>query len=107
MTGFEEREKGWERKLHQEMEFRFRVAMRRDKELGRWAAEQMGLSGDDVESYVKEVVHADFEEKGDEDVVRKVKADFEAKGIKVDEDKIRATISEMSTHAAKELMGEE
>ena len=104
MSGLNEREKGMDRKLQQDSDFRFKVEMRRNKLLGYWAAEQLGLDGEASKEYTASVVKADFEEAGDDDVVRKVKADFEAKSIGVDEEGIRSKIEEYNQQAAQEIM---
>ncbi len=81
MSAFEDREKGYEAKFKHDQEFQFKATARRNKLLGLWAAEKLGLSGNDAEAYAKEVVVADFEEPGDDDVLRKVAGDLEAKGV--------------------------
>ena len=81
MTTFDEREKGYEAKFRRDQEFEFKATARRNKLLGLWAAERLGLSGGDAEAYAKEVVVADFEEPGDEDVLRKVAEDLDGKGV--------------------------
>ena len=80
MTTFNEREKGFEQKYKHDQDLQFKVNARRNKLLGLWAAEQMGLSGADAEAYAKQVVQADFEKPGDSDVVAKVVNDLSAKG---------------------------
>lgn len=107
MAGFDERQKAWEQKIKLDSEFRFKVEMRRNKLLGQWAAAQLGLEGDDAEAYVAEVVQSDFEEAGDDDVVRKVLSDFEAKGVAQDEAAIRAQIEANNTLAAEQIMAGE
>ena len=81
MTTFEEREKGYEAKFKRDQEFQFKATARRNKLLGLWAAERLGLSGGDADAYAKEVVVADFEEPGDDDVLRKVAEDLDGKGV--------------------------
>ena len=107
MTGFDERQRAWEQKIKHDSEFRFKVEMRRNKLLGRWAAELLGLEGDAVEAYIAEVVQSDLEEPGDDDVVRKVRGDFEAKGVAQDEAAIRAQIEANNTLAAEQIMAGE
>ena len=107
MAGFEDRKKAWEQKINQDSEFRFKVEMRRNKLLGQWAAELLGLEGDDAEAYIKEVVESDLEEAGDDDVVRKVRGDFEAKGVALDETSIRAQIEANNALAAEQIMAGE
>ena len=81
MTTFDKREEGFEKKFAHDEELRFKANARRNKLLGHWAAEKLGLTGADADAYAKEVVMADFEEAGDDDVFRKVRTDFEAKGV--------------------------
>ncbi len=101
MTTFEDREKGFEKKFAHDQDLKFRAESRRNKALAEWAAAQLGIA--DVEAYVKDVRKADLAEKGDEDVVRKVKADFDQKGIAITEDDIRAKLSEFLAQAVTEI----
>ena len=87
--GFKDREKGYEAKYQHDQEMLFKITARRNKLLGLWAAEIMGISGDAAEEYAKEVVAADFEEAGDADVVRKVLSDLTDKGAATDESALR------------------
>jgi len=103
MTSFDDREQAFERKFAHDEELRFRSMARRNKLLGLWAAEKMGLSGDDAEVYAKEVVKADFEEKGDEDVFRKVRRDFDAKGVDQSDHQIRRTMVELLEQAVQQI----
>jgi hypothetical protein len=103
MNGFENREKGFERKYSVDQENEFKVIARRNRLLGAWAAVQMGLSGDAVDSYAKEVVVADFDEPGDADVVAKVLRDFSEKGIDIDEAAIRRKMEELAAVARQQL----
>src|SRR5690606_10238789 len=89
MSGFDERKRGQEAKFAFDAEKKFRAETRRNKLLGIWAAELMSLTREDVKAYAAEVVAADFEEAGDEDVFRKVSGDLKAKGIDVGEEVIR------------------
>ena len=81
MTSFDDRQDAFEKKHAHDQETAFKVTARRNKLLGLWAAEKLGLTGDAAEAYAKEVVASDFEEAGDHDVFRKVRADFDAKSI--------------------------
>lgn len=101
MTTFDEREKGFEKKFAHDQDLKFRAESRRNKALAEWAAAQLGIT--DVDSYVKEVRKADLAEKGDEDVVRKVKADFDAKGVAVTEDEIRSKLGELLAQAVRDI----
>ena len=86
MTQFDDRERAFETKFAHDEEMQFRVIARRNRLLGEWAARQMGLSEAETESYAKDVVRADFEEAGDDDVIRKVLGDLTAAGVDCDED---------------------
>lgn len=101
MTAMQDREKAFEAKFAKDEELRFRAEARRNKLLGLWAAQLLGKS--DVEAYAKEVVAADFEEAGHEDVVRKVKADFDAAGVAKSEDDIRLQMVELLGVAVDQL----
>jgi hypothetical protein len=103
MSDFSDREKGFERKFVMDEELRFKATVRRNKLLGLWAAEKLGKSGDDAEAYAKEVVSADFEEAGDHDVLRKVKADFDAAGVAQSEHQIRRTMDELMAQAVEQI----
>src|SRR5262249_47944038 len=81
MTTFDKREEGFEKKFGLDEELKFKASARRNKLLGLWAAEKLGLTGAAADAYSKEVIAADFEEAGDEDVFRKVRKDFDAKGV--------------------------
>ncbi len=95
MSGFKDRENSFEAKFAHDAELRFKVMARRNKLLGLWAAELMGLAGDDAEAYAKQVVRADFEEPGDEDVFRKVFGDLEAKSLDVSEHRVRREMEDL------------
>ena len=104
MTTFEEREKGYEAKFKRDQEFQFKATARRNKLLGLWAAGKLGLSGGDAEAYAKEVVVADFEEPGDDDVLRKVAEDLKGKGVGADE--VRREMDRLMPVAAEQVEGE-
>ena len=106
MTDFSDRQKGEERKFAMDAETAFRVAARRNRLLGHWAAEKMGLTSEETEAYAKAVVQADFEEAGDEDVIRKVLGDLPGAGCDVDEAAVRAALEEKSVEAKRQLMSE-
>ena len=93
MTTFDKREEGFEKQFAHDEELRFKAMARRNKMLGLWAAGILGKSGADAEAYAKEVVLADFEEAGDNDVLRKVAKDLQPKGIT--EQQIRAQMTEL------------
>jgi hypothetical protein len=106
MTTFDERQKGQEAKFARDSELRFKAEARRNKLLGLWAAEQMGLSEEHARDYAGEVVAADFEEAGDEDVFRKIAADLKAKGSPVSEQMIRQKMAELTTVAREQILNE-
>lgn len=103
MTDMKDRQEGFERKFALDEEQKFRAVARRNKLLGLWAAEKLGKSGDDAEAYAKEVVKADFEEAGDEDVFRKVRADFDAAGVEQSDHQIRRNMEELMATAAQQI----
>lgn len=106
MSGFDEREKGFERKFVHDSELEFKAMARRNKLLGLWAAEKMGLDGTDADAYAKEVVKSDFQEAGDDDVLRKVKADLDAKGVSQSEHQIRREMDELLVKARQQVQNE-
>ena len=103
MTTFDKREEGFEKKFAMDEETRFKANARRNKLLGTWAAQQLGLAGPDADAYAKEVVMADFEEAGDDDVFRKVRKDFDAKGVKQSDQDIRRTMTELMEQAIAQI----
>ena len=103
MTTFDKREDGFERKFALDEELKFKAEARRDKLLGLWVAEQLGLSGDAANTYAKTVVAADFEEAGDADVVRMVTGDLGAKGIAITEQQIRQKMNEFLAEAVAQV----
>lgn len=103
MTTFDDREKAYEKKFAMDAELKFKAEARRNKMLAAWAAEKLGITGDALEAYTKEVIHSDFEEAGHEDVFRKVKGDFDAKGIAVSEEELRGQMSELLGQAIAEI----
>jgi hypothetical protein len=103
MTTFDKREDAFEAKFARDEELRFKAEARRNKLLGLWAAEKLGKSGGDAEAYAKEVVAADFEESGDEDVFRKVRKDFDAAGVDQSDHQIRRTMNELLATAVAEV----
>jgi len=106
MTTFEDREKGYERKFAHDQELKFRATARRNKMLGLWAAEQLGLSGEEAQAYAKEVIKADLEIPGDDDVFRKIKRDFEAKGVQKSDHQIRSKIVDLMGVAISQIEAE-
>lgn len=104
MSTFDDRERAFENKYAHDDAMAFKVVSRRNKALGAWAADLLGKSGEAAEAYVLEVVRADFEEQGDEDLVRKLVADLNGKA---DEAAIRAKLSELLTAAKAQVMADE
>ena len=103
MNTFEDRQKGFERKFALDEELRFKSTARRNKLLGLWAAEKLGLSGDEAQAYAREVIKADFEEPGEEDVFRKIKRDFDAKGVDQSDHQIRSRMADLSVEAVTQI----
>ena len=100
-TTFDKREEGFEKQFAHDEELRFKAVARRNKMLGLWAAGVLGKSGADAEAYAKEVVLADFEEAGDNDVLRKVTKDLQPKGVT--EQQVRAQMTELLAQAVEQL----
>ncbi len=106
MTTFDEREKGFETKFKHDQELQFKVEARRNKLLGLWAAELMGLGGADADAYAAQVIESDFEEPGDEDVFRKVFGDFQGKGVDKSEHQLRRQMEDLMATAKDQIMKE-
>ena len=103
MTTFDKREEGFEKRFALDEEQKFKAMARRNKMLGLWAADKLGLSGDEANAYAKDVVMADFEEAGDGDVFRKIRKDFDAKGVAQSDHQIRRTMEEMLVSAVAQV----
>ena len=103
MTTFDKREEGFEKKFALDEELKFKAGARRNKLLGLWAAEKLGLTGAAADAYSKEVIAADFEEAGDEDVFRKLRKDFDAKGVDQSDHQIRRTMQELMEKAVAQI----
>ena len=106
MTDFRDRERAEEAKYAMDEDMLFRVHARRNRLLGLWAAERMGLSQAEADAYAKAVVQADFEEAGDEDVIRKVLGDLVSAGVDADESQVRVALDDKLVEARRALMGE-
>ncbi|QQN73268.1 DUF1476 domain-containing protein [Croceicoccus sp. YJ47] len=106
MTDFNDRRRAEEAKSAQDEMNMFRVTARRNRLLGVWAAEKMELSDAETESYAKAVVQADFEEAGDEDVIRKVFGDLVSVGCDIDESAVRVALEQKAVEARRQLIGE-
>lgn len=104
MTMFDDRERAHEAQFAREEEMAFRITARRNRLLGHWAAEQMQLTPEEADAYAKAVVQADFEEAGDEDVVRKLLGDLTAAGVDVDDATVRRALSTQMIEARRQLI---
>ena len=104
MTSFDDREKAFEKKFALDAEQEFKASARRNRALGAWAAEKMGLQS--VDEYVRAVVKSDFEQPGDEDVLRKVFGDLKGAGVAVTEGEVRMKMDEMLAQAREQLKTE-
>jgi len=103
MTTFDKREEGFEKQFARDEELRFKAGARRNKLLGLWAAEKLGLSGAQADAYAKEVVMADFEKVGEQDVFGKIRKDFDAKGVAQSDHQIRRTMDDLMAKAVAEI----
>jgi hypothetical protein len=104
MTTFDERERAFETKFAHDQEMTFRIVARRNRLLGQWAAERMALTPEETDAYAKAVVQAEFEEAGDEDVIRKLLGDLTSAGVEVDEATIRAELDVKLIEARRQLL---
>ena len=104
MGSFEEREKSFEKKFVRDEELQFKINAKRNKYLGEWAAEKLGKSNTDKETYVQEVIKSDFAEPGDEDVFRKIQGDFKKASISIPDSIIREQMTSLLERAQKELL---
>jgi hypothetical protein len=104
MTTFDDRERAFETKYARDEEMQFRIIARRNRLLGEWAARLMGLSEEETASYAKDVVRADFEEAGDDDVLRKVLGDLTSAGVDTDETQIREALGHKMVEARRQIM---
>ena len=106
MESFERREAGFERKFAHDEELKFKATARRNRLLGNWAAEKLGLSGADADAYARDVVKANFEAPGDEDLVHKLRTDFGAKNIALSDHQIHRTMEELLAKAVEQIQAE-
>ena len=107
MTDFKDRQRGEEAKFAMDEETAFKIAARRNRLLGEWAAEKMGLTEEETDAYKKSVVQADFEEAGDEDVIRKVLGDLTGADCDVSEADIRAKLEECAIEARRQFIADQ
>ena len=106
MSSFDERQKGFEKKFEKDQELQFKAQARRNRLLGLWAAELMGLKGGDADAYAKEVVKEDFVKPGEEDVFDKIMKDLKAKGVTQSDHQVRRKMDELLGVAKQQLMTE-
>ncbi len=104
MSTFDEREKAFENKFKRDQELQFKVKARRNRLLGQWAASKVGMTGEAADKYAKEVVAADFEKPGDDDVVQKIIKDLGTRGAKVTEAEVRSEMGRLEVEAKRQLM---
>ena len=106
MTSFEDRERAEEAKFAHDADVLFRIQARRNKLLGQWAAQRMGLDAAETESYARSVVQAEFEESGDEDVIRKVLGDLLMAGLEMGDGEVRKALEAKAVEARRQLLGD-
>ncbi len=106
MTSFDDRERAFESQFARDEEMQFRIIARRNRLLGQWAAELMHLTPAEADAYAKAVVQADFEEAGDEDVVRKLLGDLVSAGADIDDAAVRAALDAKLVEARRQLIEE-
>lgn len=104
MTTFDDRERAFEAKFARDQEMQFRITARRNRLLGQWAAAKMKLTPEETDAYCKAVVQAEFEEAGDEDVIRKLLGDLTAAGVDVDEGAVRQALEAQEVEARRQLI---
>jgi hypothetical protein len=103
MTAFDDRRNAFEKQFAHDEDLRFKATARRNKLFGLWVAERLGKTGEEAEAYAKSVVLADFEEAGDEDVLRKVRKDLEAAGQSTDDTELKAKLVQLTERAIEEI----
>ncbi|GAB2176051.1 DUF1476 domain-containing protein [Dongia sp. agr-C8] len=106
MSSFDERESSFENKFKHDKELEFKATARRNKLLGLWAANLLGIHGADAEAFAKSVVKADMEKPGDQDVVDKLLADFKQRGVDMSEHRLRKQMTELMTAAVAQIKSE-
>lgn len=103
MSTFDERERAFEARFAHDEELRFKAVARRNKLLGAWAADRLGHTGDAADAYARQVVRADFQEPGDEDVFRKIRSDFDAAAVAISDEDLRVKMRELLLVAAEQI----
>jgi hypothetical protein len=106
MTTFDERQKGFEKKFAMDQDLKFRAESRRNKMVAEWAGAKLGITGAALDDYIKAVRKADLEEKGDDDVFRKIRGDLDAKGVAVTDNEIREAMFKFLETAVAQIQGE-
>lgn len=104
MTTFDERERAFEAKFARDQEMQFRIHARRDRLLGLWAAERMGLTEVEADTYARDLIRSDFETISDDDIVRKLMGDLTGAGVEIEESEIRSRIEEKTIAARRQLI---
>ncbi len=103
MTTFDKREDDFEKRFVHDEELRFKAIARRNRMLGMWAADKLGLKAAEADAYAKDVINAEFEAGGDADVFRKIRQDFDATGIGQSDHQIRRTMDELFVKAMEQI----
>jgi hypothetical protein len=106
MATFDDRQKGFEQKYKHDKELEFKINARRNKLLGLWAAQELGMPQSEAEAYAKSVVMADFAKPGDQDVVDKVLADFKQRGSEMSEHRLRKHMADLLETARQQILSE-
>ena len=104
MTTFDDRQRAFETKFARDQEMQFKIHARRHRLLGQWAAKKMGLTEAEADAYARDVIRADFEEAGDEDVIRKLLGDLTSAGVEVDDAEIRAQLEHKAVEARRHFI---
>jgi len=104
MTTFDDRERAFEAQYARDQEMQFKIVARRNRLLGQWAAKKMGLTEAESDAYARDVIRADFEAAGDEDVIRKLLGDLTSAGIEVDESAIRQALQHKTVEARRHFI---
>jgi len=104
MTTFDDRERAFESQYARDQEMQFKIIARRNRLLGHWAAKKMGLTEAEADAYARDVIRADFEEAGDEDVIRKLLGDLTSAGIEIDDSAIRQALEHKTVEARRHFI---
>ena len=107
MSAFDEREKGFEAKFRLDQDTKFKITSRRNKLLGLWVAGELGITGPSADAYAREVVAADFDAPGDEDVIAKIVKDAAAKGVSLDPARVKKEIGRLEAVARDQVLAEQ